>query len=267
MSLPSRRLSAAIGLLTGVTFALTACGGSSLPALTEPTEIITAALKSTESAKSVHIDVTLDGSINADLTGTGTGSPAANLPLTGTTASADVDMAGGKAHATFAIPAFFNLKGELIQIGETSYVKTSLSGPLYESQQAADSLPVDPTDAAGIFDDVGDFLSTDGIDPVKGADVDCGGKQCYTVMIELTPDELAALGANQISAGDLPIDIGAASLAFTIRVEKDTYHLAGIRTVASLGDQGSLTFDLTLSKWDQPMDISPPPADQVKSAS
>lgn len=264
MSRSPRRLAAALGLLTGVAIALSACSGSSLPALTDPAEIITAALKSTEGAKSVHIDLTLDGSINADLTGEG--GPAPSLPLTGTTASADVDMAAGKAHVTFAVPAFLNLNGELIQIGPTSYVKTSLSGPLYETQQAADSLPVDPTDAAGIFDDLGDFLLTEGVDPVKGDDVDCGGKRCYTVIIELSPDELAGLGAVP-AAGDLPIDLGAASLAFTIRVEKDTYHLAGIKTVASLGDAGSLTFDLAMSKWDQPMDISPPSADQIKPAS
>ena len=135
---------------------------------------------------------TLDGTINADLTDSGT---ATDLPLNGTTATADVDMAGGKAHATFAIPAFLNLNGELIQIGETSYVKTSLTGPQFTTEQATDSLPVDPTDAAGIFDDVGDFLLADGVDPVKGDDVDCGGKRCYTVSIELTPEELAALGA------------------------------------------------------------------------
>jgi hypothetical protein len=259
-----RRLAALLTLLSGATIALAACGGPSLPALTDPNEIITAALKATEGARSVHIDVTVDGSITADLTGTGAAGTA--LPLTGTTAAADVDMAAGKAHATFAIPAFLNLNGELIQIGETSYVKTSLTGPLYEAQETADSLPVDPTDASGIVDDVGDFLTADGMDPVKGDDVDCGGKQCYTVSIELTPDELAALGADQTATAGLPIDLGAASLAFTIRVEKDTYHLAGIRTVASLGEQGSLTLDVTLSKWDQPMDISPPPADQVKAA-
>ena len=264
MSRTSRRLGTLLALLGGATIALAACGGPSLPVLTDPNEIITAALKATQGAKSVHIDVTVDGSITADLTGTG--AAGTELPLTGTTAAADVDMAAGKAHATFAIPAFLNLNGELLQIGETSYVKTSLTGPLYEAQQAADSLPVDPTDASGIFDDVGDFLTADGMDPVKGDDVDCGGKQCYTVSIELTPDELAALGADQAATAGLPIDLGAASLTFTIRVEKDTYHLAGIKTVASLGEQGSLTLDVTLSKWDQPMDISPPPADQVKPA-
>jgi len=264
MSRNTRRWAAPMALLTGVAIALAACGNTpSLPALTDPNEIITAALHATEDAKSVHIDVTLDGSINADLTGTGgTGTV---LPLTGTTAAADVDMAGGKAHATFAIPAFLNLNGELIQIGETSYLKTSLTGPQFEAQQATDTLPVDPTDASGMVDDLGDFLTADGVDPVKGDDVDCGGKQCYTVSIELTSDELAALGADQATAG-LPLDLGAASLAVTVRVEKDTYRLAGVGIVVSLGEQGSLTVDLTLSKWDQPMDISPPPADQVRAA-
>lgn len=263
MSRTPNRLGTLLALLSGATVALAACGGPSLPALTDPSEIITVALKATEGARSVHVDVTVDGSISADLTGTGAAGTA--IPLTGTTAAADVDMAAGKAHATFAIPAFLNLNGELIQIGETSYVKTSLTGPLYEAQEAADSLPVDPTDASGIFDDVGDFLTADGVDPVKGDDADCGGRQCYTVSIEITPEELAALGADQATAG-LPIDLGATSLALTIRVEKDTYHLAGLTAVASLGEQGSITVGLTFSKWDQPMDISPPPADQVKPA-
>ena len=262
MTRSPRRLGSALGLLASVAMALTACSGSSLPALTDPNEIITAALKATEGAKSVHIDVALDGYINADLTGTGDAAP--SLPLTGTTASADVDMAGGKAHVTFAVPAFLNLSGELIQIGPTSFVKSSLSGPLFETQSAADSLPVDPTDASGIFDNVGDFLSADGVDPVKGDDVDCGGKQCYTVMIELTADELATLAGPVPS--ELPIDVAGATLTITFRVEKDTYHLAGVRAVGAVPDQGSLTLDLTLSKWDQPMDISPPPADQIKPA-
>jgi hypothetical protein len=264
MSRVPRRIAAPLALLSGLAIALAACGSPALPALTDPTEIVTAALKATESAKSVHLDATLDGTINVDLTGSGT---ATDLPLNGTTAAADVDMAGGKAHATFAIPAFLNLNGEVIQIGETSYLKTSLTGPQFETQKATDSLPVDPTDAAGIVDDVGDFLSADGVDPVKGEDVDCGGERCYTVSIELTPEELAALGAGQAEALGLPLDIGAASLAITIRVEKNTYHLAGVTTVASLGEQGTLTLNLTLAKWDQPMDISPPPADQVKPAS
>lgn len=263
MTRSPRRLPLAVGLLVSAVVTVTACGGPSLPALTDPTEIITAALTATEGAKSVHVEATLDGSINADLMGTGS---ATDLPLTGTTASADVDMAGGKAHATIAVPALLNFNADVIQIGETTYVKSSLSGPQYEAMEATDELPVDPTDASGIFDDLGDLLLADGVDPVKGEDVDCGGKQCYTVSIELTPQELAALGGAG-AAEMIPLDVTDASLAFTVRVEKDTYHLAGITTVASLGAQGTLTLDVALSRWDQPFDISPPPADQVKPAS
>lgn len=260
-----RRLPAGLGLLTGVVLTLSACGGGpSLTALTDPNAIIAAALTSTEGAKSVHVDVAVEGSITMDLMGTGNAAP---LSLAGTSASADLDMALGKARVTFAVPALLNLNGELIQIGQTSYVKSSMTGPQYETYVATNSLPVDPTDASGLFDDVRDLLTAEGVDPVKGDDVDCGGRQCYTVMVELTPDELAELGAGQIPTGDLPIDVGVASVAFTVRVEKDTYHLAGISATASLGEEGSLTLALTMSKWDQPTDISPPPADQVKTAS
>lgn len=271
MTRSPRRLFATLGLLSGFVAAVAACGGPALPALTDPGEIIAAGFASTQTARTVHVDITVDGEINADLSG-GTGT-ATTFPLTGTTASADVDMAAGKAHATFAVPALLNLNGELIQIGGTSYLKTSLGGPLFEVQEAVDSLPVDPTDASGIFDDVGEFLQADGVDPVKGDDVECGGKQCYTVMIELTADELAALGTDAPAAGDLPVDLGDLpvdlgdlSLAVTVRVEKDTHRLAGAATVISLGEMGSLTVDVSASKWDEPMDISPPPADQIKPA-
>ena len=264
MSSSPRSLARAIGLLAAAAIAISACSASA-PALSDPTEIITAALRTTETAKSVHIEITLDGSISADLTGAG--GPGAAIALTGTTGSADVDIAAGNAHATFAVPAFLGLTGDLIQIGDTSYIKTSLTGAQYQAQKAADALPIDPTNTTSLLHNVGDFLLKDGVDPVKGDDVACGKTQCYTVKIELTPDELRALGADGPAASGLPIDVGAASLDLTIRVEKDTNHLAGIAATIALGEQGSLTLDLTMSLWDQPVTISPPPADQVQPAS
>jgi hypothetical protein len=267
MTRSPRRLPAGLVLASGLLVAVAACGGPALPALTDPVEIVTAGLTSTETARTVHLDVTVNGEINADMTG-GSGT-ATTIPLTGTTASADVDMAGGKAHATFAVPALLNLNGELIQIGGTSYLKTSLGGPLFDVQEAIDDLPVDPTDASGIVDDIGAVLLAEGVDPVKGDDVDCGGKPCYTVMIELTSEELAGLGmaAPGVPAlEDLPVDLGDVSLSLTIRVEKDTRRFAGVASVISLGEAGSLTVDVAASRWDEPMDISAPPADQIKPA-
>ena len=74
----SRRLPLALGLIAGAVVALAACGSPSLPALTDPTEIITAGLTSTEAAKTVHVDATLDGSISTpppDGLGSGTEPP------------------------------------------------------------------------------------------------------------------------------------------------------------------------------------------------
>jgi hypothetical protein len=269
MSRSCRRLRVALGLLLTLASVASACGGPTLPALSDPIEIVTAGLNSTETARTVHLDITLDGKIDVDISG-GAGT-STTFSLAGTSASADIDMAGGRAHATFAAPGLLILSGELIQIGPTSYLKTSLTGPLFETREAVDSLPVDPTDTSAIFDDLKALLLVDDVDPLKGDDVECGGKQCYTVMIELTADELAALGVAGLAPADLPIELpfdpGDVSAAVTVRVEKETHRLAGVTSVVSLGEAGSLTLDVTATNWDQPMNISPPPADQVKPTS
>jgi hypothetical protein len=265
MSPTTRRLGRVLGLLAAASIAVTACSAAGAPALTDPKEIVTAGLRTSETAKSVHVEATLDGSINADLSGAGAAGAA--VPLKGTTASADVDIAAGNAHATFSVPAFLGLTGELIQIGDTSYVKTSMTGDQYQIQKGASSLPVNPGDTKSLVDNVGDFLSKDGVNPVKGDDVACGSTQCYTVKIELTPQELSALGGDVPAASELPVDLSAASLNLTIRVEKDSNRLAGIAASIAMGDQGSLTFDLAFSKWDQPVTVSAPPADQIQPSS
>lgn len=265
MSPSTRRLGRLLGLLAAASIIVAACGGPAAPALTDPKEIVTAAVRTAQTAKTVHVDATLDGSIKADLSGAG-GSGAA-ISLTGSTAAADIDIAAGNAHATFAVPALLGLSGELIQIGGTSYVKTTLTGDKFQIQKAIDSLPVNPSSSKSLVDSVGEVLAQPGVDPVKGDDVTCGGTQCYTVKIELTPQEINALGGGGPAASALPIDLGAASLSLTIRVEKATTRLAGLAATASMGDQGSITFDLTFSKWDEAVSVSAPPAEQVQSAS
>jgi hypothetical protein len=264
MSRSTHRLASAFGLLVAASIVVGACG-SSAPALTDPKEIVSAAVRTSESARSVHIEMTLDGSISADLTGAG--GPASAISVRGTTGSADVDIASGSAHATFSVPALLGLTGELIEVDNTLYYKTSLGPDQYQVQKTADALPVSPTGTRSLVDEVGDLLSRDGVNPVRGDDVACGSTQCYTVKIELTPAELNALGANGPVPSGLPIDLAAASLDITIRVEKDTNRLAGIALAVALGEQGSLTFDLAMSKWDQPVTISAPPADQIQGGS
>lgn len=242
-----------------------ACGGPSAPALTDPTEIVTAALTSTEAAKSVHLDVTVDGTATIALPGAGTaGAP---IKLDGTTAAVDLDLAGGGAKATFTAPALFNVTGDVIVVGGKAYLKTTLQGQQYQAIDPAQALAVDPTDTGSIVDALGDFLLKPGVDPVKGDDVACGSAQCYSVKVDLTADELAALGGGAAGAtSGLPVDLSGASLAVTVRVEKDLpHHLAGLTAEVTSGDGNVLTLDTIMSRWDEAVTIAAPPADQVKA--
>ena len=262
----SRRTPTILALAAILTFALGACQGgnssSSAPALTDPKEIITAALKSTEAAKSVHLALTLDGTVSVALPiAGGTATP---VNLTGTTASADIDFTKPAAKAVFAVPAMLGLAGEVIAIDGKTYLKTTITGPLYQ-ESAASSAPLDPSTAGGVVTNLDALLSKEGVTLTKGDDVTCGSVQCYTVTTTLTPE---ILGTNASSSlGGLPVDLTGASLALTIRVEKDLpNHLAGLDAVVTMKDGTKLSAGLTASKWDQPVTVTAPPAEQVKPA-
>jgi hypothetical protein len=257
-----RRLPAVFAIAAALAVVSACNGGSTGPALTDPKEIVTAALTATEAAKSVHLDLTLDGAISVALPiGGSAGTP---IELTGTTASADVDFAKPAVKATFAVPAMFGLAGELIAVDGKSYVKTTITGPLYQ-ESAGSAGPVDPSNAGGFAGTLGDLLSKEGVELVKGGDVGCGSKQCYTITAHLTADDLGATGASVVSG--LPIDLTGAAADLTLRVEKDLpHHLAGVTAVVTMADGSKITADLTASKWDEPVTITAPPADQVKPA-
>jgi hypothetical protein len=240
---------------------LAACGGPTLPALTDPTQIVEAGLRSLETASSVHVEVAVSGTIAPDLSGTGS---AADLTVDGTSASADLDFANDRARATFAAPTFF-LSGDVIQIGPTSYVKTNLSGPLYRASQTTPALPGDAADPRALLADIRTLLTAEDVERIKGDDVDCGGKSCSTVQITLSPEQIAAFGARELP-GDLPLVVGPTMLVLTLRVEKDTHRLAGVTAVADMDQLGKVTLTATLSTWDERFDISAPPPDQVDTS-
>ncbi len=252
---------ALVGLAAAAAILVAACGGPSAPPLTDPKEIVTAALTATEGAKSVHIDATLDGTTSVTLPGAGDGG--APLKLDGTTAAVDLDLAGNAAKATFTAPALFNLTGELIAVGGKAYLKTTLQGAQYQVVDLGQTMPAVPSNTMSLVAAVGAFLQQPGVDPVKGDDVACGSTQCYTVKADLTAEELAALDAG-VPTG-LPVDLTGTSLAVTVRVEKDVpHHLAGLTLDVKTGDGNDLTLDAILSRWDEQVSISAPPPDQVK---
>ncbi len=250
-------------LAAAFTALVAACGTiPTAPALTDPREIVTAALTSTENAKSVHLAATVDGEATVALPiGGGTGTP---LDLTGTTATADVDFVKPAARATFALKAGLSLNGEVIAIDGKTYLKSGLTGPLYQESAAGAGL-FDPSMVGDVIDNLGDLLLAPGVNLVKGGDVACGSKQCYTVSAELTAADLGTTGSGALDG--LPVNLAGATLKLTIRVETDLpHHLAGVTAVLSQPDGAEVTVDVTASKWDEAVTISAPPADQVKPA-
>src|SRR6478672_12305098 len=86
-----RPSSVALGFVAAMALLVGACNSTPPgPALTDPKEILTAALKSTEAAKSVHLDVTVDGKATVKLPNAG--GSGTTVDLAGTTASADIDF-------------------------------------------------------------------------------------------------------------------------------------------------------------------------------
>jgi hypothetical protein len=255
---PVRRLAPAVA---AAALWLAACSNSAPtgPVLTDPTAIITAALTSTEAAKSVHIDVAVDGAVPVKLPGS---SSATEVDLTGTTANADVDIEGAEMRATFSVPGVLGLAGELIQADGTTYLKTTLTGSKFKVVDDLRTFAVDPTNVSGIFATLRDILQVPGVDPVKGEDVACGGTQCYTVVVDLDPQELEEILGESATA--LPVDVQGASLQMTIRVEQTLpNHLGGISIVFGLPSGDTLTVDVTFSKWDEGVSIEAPAPDEI----
>ena len=140
-----------------------------------------------------------------------------------------------------------------------------LSPPVAPPEMPAPSGEVRNTILKGLTD----LLADPGLAPVKGDDTPCGSATCYRVDITLTPADLAALGAGDLQApAGLPVpiqlpDLTTATVELRVLVAKDTTHLGGLRAAIELGTAGSPVVELTFSKWDEPVSISAPPADQL----
>ena len=229
---------------------LAACG-TSAPALSDPDDIITQGMKATGQATSFHVDVNVSGTINIQQTG-------GTFNLDGTSAAGDFDIPKKLARLTFSAPGLMALSGELIQIGSDSYVKTSLTGTRYMKSPASDtSVQADPDK---VFSEVSTFLDKEGVETAKLDDVDCGDTKCYAVTLTVPTSLMADAGT---SAG---VDVGqylGDSVVLNLQFERDSLRLSGVSTSIDAADVGKFGLSLTLSKYNEAVEVSPPPSDQV----
>ena len=241
----------ALGLAIVTTLVLVAgCGTNSGPTISDPKEILTKAVEAMQSAKSVHVEASVDGTFKADLTGTGT---ASELNLAGTNLKGDLDLAAKNAHVTAAVPAFLGLTADIIIVGGDTYTKVSLAGDKYKKSATTST---DPTDPAVALKEVETFLQKPEVKPTKKDDASCGSKKCYQVEVSLSADDLKSLMPEQ--------DLQGASIVVTILVEKDTLYPASATVTVSSATLGEVKLTLALTDWDKAVTIAAPPADQVE---
>jgi hypothetical protein len=249
-----RRTFALPALLVAAAIIAGACGGSA-PSLSDPGEILGKAVEAMQKAKTVHLEATVDGTVNLDLLGTGQSN---GLALTGTSLAADVDMVAGNIHLNLAVPAMLGMTAEIIVVDDVTYAKTSFTGDKFTKGGATDSiLAVDIGDPQASLKELQEWLAKPEVDPRKLADAGCGTKSCYQVEIDLSAKDVKAL------LPDLE-DLADGSVVLTVLVEKDTLLPASIDVTASAAGPGELTASLDLSNWNVALDIKAPPADQVE---
>ena len=275
-------------ILIGLGAGLAACGASPAPAsgpsgplLTDPREILARSLSALNDARTFHLDGSLTGTLVADLTNSGTDS---SIDLKGTALSADADVPNERATLSISVPALFALKVNYIQIGPDTWSRNSLSGSTWTHTSEADTASPAPSPVATprriggatpsptlapspapSLDLIGQI--TAGLDnlptpPTRGADAPCGETTCYTIGI------VAPLAAGDEGGLGLPLPSGAAAtVTLTISVEQDT--LLPVQAVVLIdgGANGTFNLTLSLSKFNAPVTIAAPPADQVVEAS
>jgi len=279
-----------VALAATALVALAACSGAATPTpVADPSEIVTQSLDALSKAKTVHARADVTGTLPFDagallggLSG-GSGTPSASgasMDLAGTYLDATVDIAGKKGTVTIAIPFLLGTKLDLIMDGDTSYTRISLFGDTWQKSVASPEPGASPSpsqDAASMVADVKKALSQPGVKTEKLADEKCGEDDCYHVRITAPASALAAdaSGLAEGLGGDLGgLAQGLASPApgasplvggdVTIDWWARKSDLRPMKIVLGTTAEGStIGVTVTMDKWDEPVTVTPPPADKV----
>ena len=125
----------------------------------------------------------------------------------------------------------------------------------------AGDVPTDPDRAlAGLQD----FLDKEGVETEKLADVNCGDRTCYAVKLTI-PASLLSEGG-QVAGVD-PSEMVGEALVLNMQFDRENLHLTQLSSDIDAGELGTLGLLVTLSGYGEPVEVSPPPSDQVTEGS
>jgi hypothetical protein len=234
--------------------------------LTDPAEILRRGFQAGAEADSLHMSLSMEGNVTDPETG-------ANMPLDGITFEGDVDVTVPAMHFTFAAPMLLGLTGEMILIGEDLYFKSSLSGTqwvLMPFSSADLPMPLPTADPSAVAAQVEELLAIEGVTVEKLEDVSCGDGTCYHVRLTIPLDAMAAL-AGSSGAADYPADFGSVfteemfggPLVVDQLYDRNSLLLYELSFNISPQDVGDIGLTMTFTDYNVPVEISPPPSDQI----
>jgi hypothetical protein len=239
-----------------VALALAACGAQGAPRIEDPEEILTQSVEAMANVDSVHFVLALDGEVNvAEMGGA--------MSLDGTELEGALTLDGSAAEMSFSVPAFLGLSGELLLVDGESFIKTSMTGPLWMRQPIPDEAE-DPlaqaADPQAAIAELQELLAEDGVALEKLEDVECGDGTCYHLRLDIAGELFAEeAGADAEMFGSLLTE----GLTFDLRIETDTLHLVGVATAFEDPEMGALDLSLTFDGFGDPVDVEAPPSDEV----
>jgi len=243
-----------LALLASFSMILAACGSTpQAPALTDPKDILTQAVVSVSSVKTVEFTGSFSGTIAAAQLGT--------FDLSTIRMSGALDIPNKKAKFTLDAPTLLGTKIDALLLDQTAYLK--IAGPfaaiahVQSDKYTKTTVPAssnNPTDVAKTVADLKSALDKLPA-PVKAADEKCGDQDCYHVTLKLSAADLKALDSTSTLAGDVTLDIWS---------HKSDYRPAKMVFGVTTPELGTFAMTMEL-KYDVSVAVDAPPTDQVVS--
>ncbi|HEX7491539.1 MAG TPA: LppX_LprAFG lipoprotein [Candidatus Limnocylindrales bacterium] len=266
------------GLLAVAATLVAGCGsGSATPVasgLSDPQAILTQSFTQIEAATTLHVEGTIDGSLNAGALGAVVGSGSIGLEgvlkVDGSTLSGDIDASKPAAHLSATFPRLFGVTAEVVMVDGFSYVKLSTSSKFTKYNALTSVLA--PNSSPGAMLNVGNelkFLKTQldsggALATLSGRET-VYGRDAYHIVLTIPADMqgrlIGSTGGAAASAADAA---GLVLQPVDYWVYVDTLQPARLRLKASSPTLGSLDVSVMLSRYGEPVTIQAPAADQIQ---
>jgi hypothetical protein len=242
----------------------------------DPYQLLTEAVTTTASATSFHVLVEANGTLNL-------GESMGNVPfaIDGTRAEGDVSIDPPSASLSFDVPLQgLAITGGLIVPGDgNAYVKLTL--PIGSADDLWHIIPIgaidvpetlaSPPPTADLAAELRTELDSAGVVITNEGETTCAAGTCARLHLEVPPSALQGdmgplSGLSDILPGASPAPSAAAAapIPVDILVDTATKRLDSVRvTIADEATGTEMTLVVTMSGYDAPVTVAPPPADQT----